>query len=502
MSRGAYILAIDIGSSSVRALLYDEAGEVVDGASSRRSHRFSYAAGGRVEADADGLVDLTAQCIDETLGRAAGPAADRGIAGVALCTFWHGLLGVDREGRALTPVITWADSRSSTQAARLRDELGSEAVHQRTGCVLHPAYSPSKLLWFRQESPDIFARAAWWCTIGEYCVRQFLGVKACSLSMASGTGLFDRRECRWDPPLRETLGLEEDRLSPLCDVEPVTAGLRRPFAERWPALRDVPWFPARGDGACSNVGSGCAGSGRLAVMIGTTCAMRAVCPADPPPVPWGLWAYRIDRIRQMMGGVLGDGGNLHEWLGGTLALGQEGEALDAALLAAAPAAHGLSFLPFLTGERSTGWDPAARATVMGMRPDTTALEILQAGMEGVAYRLAAVRDLLHQAAPGAREVIATGGALLKSNAWCQILADVLETPVLCAAAREASSRGAALLAWESLGRINGIEQVPVRIARTFEPRKAAAEAHRAAAREQQRLRDLLFDSGLRARTRP
>ena len=312
---GVLILTVDIGSSSVRALLFDDRGQALESSGSRRSHRFTPAAGGGVEADADHLFDLVVACIDETLARDAERASDgeRRIDGVAFCTFWHGTMGVSADGRAITPVLTWADTRAAEQAAALGNRPDSEAVRQRTGCPHHPSYFPSKLLWMRENQADLFKQVDWWCSIGEYCFHRFFGERFCSFSMASGTGLFDRHSLRWDPSILEDLSLAVSRLSPLGDLESPLRGLREPFAARWPALRDVPWYPALGDGACSNIGCGCTGPERTAVMIGTTGAMRVVLQsgrfAARPcafAIPHGLWCYLVDRRRSLAGGVLSE----------------------------------------------------------------------------------------------------------------------------------------------------------------------------------------------------
>jgi gluconokinase len=483
---GPAILSVDIGSSSVRSCLFDPDGEHVPGTSSRRPHRFAIGPGGRVEADPEILAGLAEDCIDESLRCPA--AADRAVAAVAFTSFLHGMIGADGEGRALTPLVTWADSRSIGQSATLRARLDPEAVRQRTGCPLHPVYFPSKLLWFRENLPRLFDDARAWCSIGEYCLRRFTGRAACSLSMASGFGLLNRRTDGWDEELLNALGLDETRFSPLADLDSPIRGLLPSYARRWPRLRDSAWLSPLGDGACSNVGCGCTAPGRIAVMIGTTGAMRVVRPAGDAPVPAGLWSYRLDRSRELIGGVLGDGGNLFEWLGSTVGRGLDPRQLDDALLAAPPAAHGIAFLPFLTGERSMGWDTAARGAVIGVRHHSTGLDILQAGVEAVAYRFAAILRALRSASPDVGELVGTGGALRASAAWGQILADVLELPLGVADEPEASSRGAAILALESMGFIPRAESVRTRIARVFHPRPEAAERHRRAGQAQERLR--------------
>ena len=484
---GVAVLSIDIGSSSVRAGLYDQRAEPVPGTASHRAHRFSNIEGGGSEADAESLFDLVVSCIDETA--AAAPEGTRVVA-AATCTFLHGLLGVDGQGRAVTSILTWADSRSQPQADGLAERLEPEEIRQRTGCPLHPVYYPAKIEWLRAARADLFPRVAWWCSIGEYCLQRLTGARACSISLAAGTGLLERRSCAWDSEMLAAIGVDGAALSPLPPLAgpEAAARLAQDFARRWPVLRDAAWLSPLGDNVCSSVGCGCDAPGKMALMIGTTGALRLARAArvgEPAaPVPRGLWAYRMDAGRELVGGVLGDGGSLFEWLTSSLHTGTPREQMDDELLAAPPAAHGLTVLPFLTGERSTGWNPKARGAVIGIGPGTRPMDILQAGLEAVAYRFSAILQGLWTIEPSIPEVTGTGGALRASAAWGQILSDVLQLPLVVSDAVEASSRGAAIFAL----RARVIETEPrFPVLRTLTPRPGTAAAHLAAMREQERL---------------
>jgi gluconokinase len=277
--------------------------------------------------------------------------------------------------------------------------------------------------------------------------------------MASGTGLFDQHAADWDGPVLAALDLTPAHLAPVVDLDTPFRGLRAEFAGRWPTLRRLPWLPALGDGACSNVGAGCTGPGRAALMVGTSGAMRVCLPVDPA-IPPGLWCYRVDRRRRLLGGSLSNGGSLYAWLRETLRCDDDPAALEAALRAMPSDAHGLTVLPFLAGERSTGWVASARGAVVGLSLATRPIDVLRAGLETVAYRFALVHARLREACPDVTEIVATGGALLASPVWIQIMADVLGLPVTPSTETEASSRGAALLALEALGALPSLEAAP------------------------------------------
>jgi gluconokinase len=438
------VIALDLGTSSARATLYDARGRAVDG----RFHQVAYAPTttreGGVEHDPAALLEAVAACLDGVV-RAA---RHDDVQAVAVASFWHGLLGFDAAHRPVTPLFMWADSRSTREADLLRDALDEDALHARTGCHLHASYWPAKLRWLARERPADVRRIAHWGSIGEHLELAFFGEAATSLSMASGTGCLDQDSMRWDTEALAAAGIEADRLFPLAGLDG-RRGLRAPWAGRWPALRGVPWFPAIGDGAASNVGSDCVDLDRIALNVGTSAALRLVTEAGAPP-PRGLWRYRIDRRRSLLGGATSEGGNVWAWCREVLRLPDDA-AVERALAERPPDGHGLTVLPFLAGERAPGWRGDRRAAIAGLSLDTTALDVTQAALEAVALRLTLVYALLAPYAAPGHIIVASGGAIGHSRAWTQMLADALGRPVHTSAENEATSRGAALLALERLG---------------------------------------------------
>jgi len=422
----SHVLALDVGSSSVRAQRFDEHGNP-DGKLRQENY-------GTLDAD-----DVVASIQRVLHGHEPDGAS----------CFAHSLVAVDENWNALTPILGWRDTRSAAAAKWLGQRLDAEAVHARTGAFLHPSYWPAKLAWLAETEPEIFRRTAWFVSFGDY-VR---GAPETSLSMASSSGLLDLTSQDWDEELLATLRIDRERL---------------------PQIADVPLWV---DAACSNLGAGCTGRERAALMVGTSGALRVLYRSERPQPKPGLFLYLADDRHVVEGGALSDGGNLYAWLERTLA--------DAAgsLAERDPRDHGLVFLPFLGGERSTGWNPEARGTIHGLTLATTPLDIRQAAFEGVAFRFAAIAELL----PGLREVVATGGALLRDRDWVQIMADALARPVTISEVPEASLRGAAVSVLLRMG----YEPEDAPLGDVLHPREERAEAYRSAREEQQRLYEVL-----------
>lgn len=470
------VIAVDVGTSSARAGLHDERGEPVPG----RFHQVPYAprltADGGAEHDPMEIVEAVAACLDAVQPRSA--ATD--VVAVAVSTYWHGLLGFDAADRPVTPVYLWADTRSAGEATVLESALDAPALHARTGCHLHSTYWPAKLRWLARARPAAMRAVTHWGSIGELLELALFGAARTSVSIASATGLFDQERVDWDPEALAVAGIDVEHLFPLVDRADARRGLRAPWSSRWPGLRSAAWFPAVGDGAASNVGSGCVDPSRVALNVGTSAALRVITETPPRP-PRGLWRYRLDRRRSVIGGATSEGGNVFAWCREHLNLPSDAE-IERAL--AAPGRGALVALPFLAGERSPGWRADRRGAVVGLSLDTTAVDVLRAMLEAVALRLALVYDLLAPCAAPDHAIVASGGAFEHSRAWAQLIADAVGRPIVRAAETEATSRGIALLALEALGRVRGLGAVPVALGETLAPDPAGhARARDALARQ-------------------
>ena len=443
----------------MRAFLFDSTAHQMEGYGARLPYRMETTPDGGVEINPETLAELAIDCLDELHRQAR--ADGRKIAAIGGSAFWHSFLGLGADGKPTLPILHLLDTRSAAEVAELPD------AHARTGCVRHTSYWPSKLLWLAKNRPAEFAATRRWVSFSEFLYEKLFGKARLSTSMASATGLWNQNANDYDDEMLRAVRLDRAMLADPREMDQPANGLLPEYRQMWPAFDGIPWFPLLGDGACDNAGSGAIGRDRFSLMVGTTGAMRAILEVPQIEIAPGLWCYRLDRKRFVTGGALSNGGEVYAWMKRTLQLPKD---LEARLEGATPGTHGLTLLPFFSGERSPYWRADLRAAITGMSFATDPFDILRAALESVALRFREIYQILakHLGAPA--EVIASGGALLNSPAWTQMMADALGRPVTACTEPEASSRGAALWVLEQIGTIGNIASIPASTGATFEPR--------------------------------
>jgi gluconokinase len=430
-------LVLDIGSSSARAILFDETLRPIDDADSSRAYAFNSDLPGAATFDAAALCEQVEACIDDVLRH---PAA-QSIRAVGLAAFVGNVVGIDSEGQPITPIYLYADTRCADDVAALRAQHDEASIQDRTGCRIGSAYLPARLTWLRRTNPALFQRVDQWVDFGTLLYRRWSGGETpCSPSVASWSGLMNRRSAEWDADWLKLLNLPSAAF-PTIARDGFSARLSETYARRWRPLRDVPFFLALGDGAAANIGSGGSSPERIVLTVGTTAALRVVTNHAPAKLAASLWHYRVSHAQHLIGGATSEGGGVFEWLRTQIRLPDD---IDSALAQRPRDGHELTFLPLLAGERSPGFRADASGTIHGLRLSHDALDLYQAALEGVALRLRLILNDLHPvAAPDA--LIHAGGGALASSAFAQILADALEKPIHALAEREITARGVALI---------------------------------------------------------
>ena len=443
------VVALDIGSSSVRAALHDRRGRSLDGCAVQVPYEWEMGPDGSVRLPHEALLGLVGQALDQLVAAAASLSREVVAAGVSC--FFHSIVGLDDAGQPMTPVLSWADTTSRAEATALRARIDPEWAHATTGVPIHGSYWPARILRLRGEQRGIRR----WAGFPELVAETMTGRPLISRSMASGTGLLDRVRGGWATELLDQLAIDPADLPALVGDEEPIGRLSGTAGRRWPQLAEADWFAAWGDGACGNVGLGAVGPGRAALMVGTSGALRAVLGDPAPPITAGLFAYRLG-AGSVVGGQLSEGGGVLAWT--SRLLGRSRASLERAAARIGPDDHGLTVLPYAFGERGPGYHDDARAWLTGLNPGTDAAAIYRAVLESVAFGFAAVDERLSGVLARPPAITASGGAL--TPLFTRVLADALGREIAVAPAFEASRRGAALLALRGAGILASLDEVP------------------------------------------
>lgn len=453
---GIYVLAIDLGTSSVRAMLTDERGSIA----CKEQSRYGVIHVG------DYMQEQSAEEIFTHFARTARLCVERSgvnrdeIKAIAFSSQMYNIFPIDRAGTPLHNMILWSDSRSEEQAERLAAEWGKDYLYEATGCPLNSMYPLSKILWLRENRKDLTERTWKYISVKEYITAKMTGRYLADHSMASATGMLNIHTMCWERRALDVLGITEEALS-----EPVS-GLRCfPFTES--GLREELGLPegvqvvlAGGDGPMAQVGSGASKEGSINVDLGTSGAMRAF--TKRPVVDGGrrMWTYVVSEDSWVYGGILSNAGNGYQWLMRNIAefssAGSLEEVYDLVgrkFTGLPPVREGLLFIPYLLRCRSPYWDDKVKATIYGLTQEHTFVDIVKAYLESIGFDLYALLGIIGEQVDVHGRIILTGG-LAKSAFICQLLADILGKEIVTLRSSEGSLMGAAIFALKAVGALD------------------------------------------------
>ena len=500
------VVAVDVGTSSAKAILY-RVGEGVL-AEERTVYRTSIPHPGWAEQDADEVFAAVVAGVRRLMDRAK--VAPGEVSALVLDGIWHSLLPLDKAGRPLSRALTWSDQRAAPQAAALAAELDVEKVRATTGCSLHPMYGLPRLRWLREEAPELFRQTDRFATIKEYLLGRFFGVRAVDLATASGSGLWNLGTLDWDRELLALSGTTPERFAECVEPTALLPGLVPDVAREMGLAAGTPGVAGASDGAAAHLGAVGMRSDRLSLSVGTSAALRLR--VDGPRVTRGsgAWCYYLAEGSWLVGGVLHAGGNLLRWLavemlgakepGGPL---EVDAAVDALLSEAAQApvgADGLLFLPFLSGERCPVDRADLRGALRGLGFEHGRRHLARALLEGSAFGMYAAYRML--SAGGAPEPVVTGG-ILRSPIWLSIVADLFGRRLWLPKIPESAAFGSVLMGLKAVGASSSLSQAAelVTTAGQVEPDAERQRAYLPVREAYDRLHDQLLHEPLPAEGR-
>jgi len=439
-----HYLGIDIGTTAVKALVVNEDGSVVGEAESPLE--VSVPRPGWAEQDPSdwwqGTVNAVRTACDQ--------AGVRDIRSIGLSGQMHSSVLLDESDRVLRPAILWNDVRTTVQCRAITDAVGTDGLRRLVGNPALEGFTAPKLLWVRDEEPDLFDRVRTVLLPKDYVRLLMTGEKATEPSDAAGTLLFDIQQGRWSEAMIAALQLDPSILQPVRGSASVTGELTASAAEALGLRQGTPVVGGGADNAAAAVGSGVVGQGTLQTSIGTSGAVVAPIehPSVDPEMRIHSFNHAIDDTWYLMGVVL-SAGAAFDWfrrtLSGPNATPPSYDELTTEADSVPPGADGLTFLPYLTGERTPHADSNARGAFVGLHTGHGRGHLVRAVMEGVVFALRDSLELMRDLGVDATEAVAVGGGA-RSSFWRQMQADVLGVPVVTVGPSGGAPYGAAVLA--------------------------------------------------------
>lgn len=446
-------LGIDSSTTATKALLMDAAGEVVGVASSE----YTYETPRPLWSEQEPALWWTA-----TVNSIRQLLADTGVApdaikGIGLTGQMHGLVLLDAAGQSLRPAILWNDQRTGAECDEMRTLIGKQRLIAITGNDALTGFAAPKILWVKNNEPEIYGRIAHILLPKDYVRLQLTGDYATDKAGASGTQLFNVGQRDWSDEVVAALGIDSAWLPPTFEGTAVTGTLSPAAAQATGLSVDIPVVGGGGDQAANAVGTGAVVDGVVALSLGTSGVVFAS--SDQPIVePDGrlhAFCHAAPGKWHLMGVMLSTAGSLR-WFRDTCAPGSEFEALIAEAATVPAGSDGLLFLPYLTGERTPHPDPLARGAFIGLTVRHTRAHMARAVLEGVAFGLRDSFALMKASGLADVAQVRISGGGTRSLLWRQILADVFQVEMATINTAEGAAFGAALLAAVGVGEFTSV----------------------------------------------
>ncbi|MEZ4714119.1 MAG: xylulokinase [Caldilineaceae bacterium] len=443
-----YFLGIDSSTTATKALLVDESGNVV--AVAATEYPFDTPHPLWSEQNPALWWNGAVESIRQVLAQSGADAAN--VAGVGLTGQMHGLVLLDENGAVLRPSILWNDQRTGAQCDEIRQRLGKANLIRLTGNDALTGFTAPKILWVRDNEPEIYARVRHVLLPKDYVRYRLTGQFGTDKAGAAGTLLLDLKSRDWSQEVLDGLEIPRDWLPPTHEGPQVTSEISAEAAAATGLKAGTPVVGGGGDQAAQAVGVGAVEEGIVALTLGTSGVVFATVnePFIEPDGRLHAFCHSVPGRWHLMGVMLSAAGSLR-WYRDTLAPGVGFDELLAPAAHIAAGSEGLLFLPYLTGERTPHPDPLARGAFVGLTVRHTQPHMTRAVLEGVAFGLRDSFELMKGAGLSAIRQVRVSGGGARSPLWRQILADVLNSELVTINTTEGAAYGAALLAGVGAG---------------------------------------------------
>jgi gluconokinase len=480
----SYMLGVDIGTTSTKAVLFTEKGEVI------QQENIGYPLYTPDLSTAEQDPEEIFQAVLQAISNITKHHAKKLPSFISFSSAMHSIIAIDENDQPLTPVITWADNRSEAWARKIKDELNGHEVYRRTGTPIHPMSPLSKMAWIVNERPEIASATKKYIGIKEYIFKKFFDQYVVDYSLASSMGMMNLHSLDWDEEALTIAGVTRGQLSKLVPTTTIFRNCDPAIAKQIGIDPETPFVIGASDGVLSNLGVNAIRKGEIAVTIGTSGAIRTIIDKPKTDDKGRIFCYALTENHWVIGGPVNNGGMVLRWIRDEFAsseietakrLGIDPyEVLTKIAERVRPGADGLLFHPYLAGERAPLWNPDVRGSFFGLTLSHKKEHMIRAALEGVIYNLYTVFLALTECMDGPVTRIQATGGFARSDVWRQMMSDIFESEVVVPESFESSCLGACILGLYATGKIESFEVVSEMIGSTYThtPKKEAVQEYR------------------------
>ncbi|MDM5237832.1 gluconokinase [Bacillus cereus] len=480
----SYMLGIDIGTTSTKAVLFTEKGEVV------QTENIGYPLRTPDISTAEQDPEEIFQAVLRAISNITRHHSDKKPSFISFSSAMHSVIAMDENDHPLTPCITWADNRSEAWAHKIKDELNGHEVYRRTGTPIHPMSPLSKITWIVNDHPEIAVKTKKYIGIKEYIFKKLFDQYVVDHSLASCMGMMNLQTLDWDEEALKIAGVTPAQLSELVPTTKIFSNCNPNLAKKIGIDSQTPFVIGASDGVLSNLGVNAIRKGEIAVTIGTSGAIRTIIDKPQTDEKGRIFCYALTEKHWVIGGPVNNGGMVLRWIRDELASSEVETAkrlgidpydvLTKIAERVRPGADGLLFHPYLAGERAPLWNPDVRGSFFGLTMSHKKEHMIRAALEGVIYNLYTVFLALTECMDGPVTRIQATGGFARSDVWRQMMSDIFSSEVVVPKSYESSCLGACILGLYATGKIDSFEIVSEMVGSTYKhtPKEEATKEYR------------------------
>lgn len=468
-----YYIGVDLGTSSVKLLLMDDDGNIVNTVT--KEYPISFPKPGWSEQNPTDWYEKTVEGIKELISNIDSSK----VAGISFGGQMHGLVILDKNDNVIRPAILWNDGRTTKECDFLNNQYGKDKLTNNTANIAFAGFTAPKILWLKENEPDNFKKISKIMLPKDYLAYRLSGEFCTDVSDASGMLLFDVKNRCWSEEMLELVGIKKEQMAKVYESYECVGNLTKQAASELGLSTSVKVIAGAGDNAAAAVGTGTVGDGKCNISLGTSGTIFIASKNFSVDDNNALHSFaHADGYYHLMGCML-SAASCNKWWLDDIIKDKDYQKEQAEITDDKLGNNKVFYLPYLMGERSPHNNPLARASFIGMTMDTTRSDMTQAVLEGVAF---AIRDSFEVAKSLGikidRTKICGGGA--KSPLWRKIIANVLNVKVDILEKEEGPSLGAAMLAAVGTKRFEDVSEAVdkiVKVVDTIEPDKAIAQRY-------------------------